>query len=349
MNAIMAKLGLQTSRRIYASILGVAVAVMYLTGTLSMVAGLEAGTSQFSRIFEGGPVAVISAPSLSESMVPLSVEKNISGSFSSVKMIEVYLPQYAVTTYLFSVNDTEGLLGMPDVSGDEIIAGADFPTSFTSYNIILSSGNYTADGNLSGTYRSSVFPDRWLMCSESLIISLSPELRNKTSFLILSGEVREDMNMFRESGYNLVPLVSLGGFFTGSVKQVEGDLSLIVFSSSLIIILIVYSIMSIEVSSRRADIRILRHLGAARTSVMSIFILQSLFIGLSGAAIGISLGFIGANAITSTASFFGRYSFIYPQATLSSIVMPLAASLFSAFIGGLIPSFMASRNGGASA
>ena len=349
MNAIMAKLGLQTSRRVYASILGVAVAVMYLTGTLSMVAGLEAGTSQFSSMFEDGPVAVINAPSLSESMVPLSAEENISGSFSSVKMIEVYLPQYDMTTYLFSVNDTERLLGMPDVSGDDIIAGADFPASFASHDIILKIGNQTAEGKLNGTYRSSVFPDRWLMCSESLIIRLVPELRNNTSFLILSGEVREDMDMFRESGYNLVPLVSLGGFFTGGVKQVEADLSLIVFSSSLIIVLIVYSIMSIEVSSRRADIRILRHLGAARASVMSIFLLQSLFIGLSGAAIGISLGFIGANAITSVASFFGIYSFIYPQATLFSIAMPLAASLLSAFIGGLIPSFMASRNGGASA
>ena len=157
------------------------------------------------------------------------------------------------------------------------------------------------------------------------------------------------MEMFRESGYNLITLASLGDFFTEGVKQVEADLSLVVFSSSLIIILIVYSIMSIEVSSRRADIRILRHLGAARASVMSIFLLQSLFIGLSGAAIGISLGFIGANAITSVASFFGIYSFIYPQATVSSILMPLAASLLSAFVGGLIPSFMASRNGGASA
>ncbi len=348
MNAIMAKLGLQTSRRVYASILGVAVAVMYLTGTLSMVAGLEAGTSQFSSIFQDGPVAVINAPSLSDSLIPLSVERNISGSFSSVKMIEVYLPQYSMTTYLFSVNDTEKLLGMSVVPGDDIIAGVDFPISFDSPDIILKSGNHTTDGNLNGTYRSSVFPDRWLMCSESLIIRLAPELRNNTSFFILSGEVREDMDMFRENGYNIVPLVSLGDFFTGGVKQVEADLSLIVFSSSLIIVLIVYSIMSIEVSSRRADIRILRHLGAARASVMSIFILQSLFIGLSGAVIGVSLGFIGANAITSTASFFGIYSFIYPQVTLFSIAMPLAASLLSAFIGGLIPSFMASRNGGAS-
>ena len=349
MNAIMAKLGLQTSRRISASILGVAVAIMYLTGSLSMVAGLEAGTSQFSRIFEDGPVAVTNATSLSESRLPLSLEKNIVGSFASVRLVEVYLPQYSSTAYLFSVNDTDGLLGMPSLSGDEIIAGAEFSLSFLSPDLTLKYGNQTAGARLNGTYRSSVFPDSWLMCSDSFISSLDPELQNSTSFIILSGEVREDIDFFSENGYDLIPLASLSSFFTAGVKQVESDLSLIVFSSSLIIILIVYSIMSIEVSSRRGDIRILRHLGATRSSVMLIFLLQSLFIGLSGAALGISLGFIGANAITSASSFFGIYSFIYPQITVSSTLLPLTASLFSAFIGGLIPSFMASRNGGVSA
>ncbi|GEM_PF-3281022 len=349
MNGIMAKLGLQTSKRVYASILGVAVAVMYLTGTLSMVAGLETGTEHFSEIFSGGPVAVSAGDTLSDSLIPLSLEKNISGAFSSVRLTEVYLPEYDISTYLFSVNDTDGLLGMGALSGDEIVAGASFPVTFSSPEISISSGNASAVGHLNGTYRSAIFPDTWLMCSDDLITELIPSMRGNTSFYILSGEVREDMVFFEEGGYNIIPLISLGDFFTAGIRQVENDLSLIVFSSSLIIILIVYSIMSIEVSSRRADIRILRHLGASRSSVMSIFLIQSLFIGLSGAIIGVSLGFIGASAITSFASLLNIYSFIYPQATYSSVLMPVISSVLSAFIGGLIPSFMASKNGGAAA
>ncbi len=349
MNAIMAKLGLQTSKRVYASILGVAVAVMYLTGTLSMVAGLEAGTERFSGIFSGGPVAVSSDGTLSGSMIPMSMAENISGEFSSGKLVEVYLPEYGLNTYLFSVNDSAGLLGASELSDGDILAGADFPVSFTSSSLSVSVGNNTATGNLNGTYRSAVFPDSWLMCSDDFISSLSPKLRGNVSFFILSGEVQEDISMFRNMGYHLIPLASLGDFFTGGVRQVERDLSLIVFSSSVIIILIVYSIMSIEVSSRKEDIRILRHLGASRASIMSVFIIQSVFIGVSGAAVGISLGFIGASSITSVASFFHVYSFIYPQATYSSVVMPFISSVLSAFIGGIVPSFIASRNGGVSA
>jgi len=262
--------------------------------------------------------------------------------------MEVYLPQYQLTTYVFSVNDTGDLLGSAKIADLDIIAGADFPATFTSPSLSLEAGNHTISGHLNGTCRSSFFPDSWLMCSDEFISALSPRLNNNASFFILSGDVQEDIVMFEGMGYNIIPLVSLGDFFTGGIKQVEADLSLIVFSSYLIIVLIVYSIMSIEVASRRADIRILRHLGTSRASVMSIFLLQSLFIGMSGAIIGISLGFIGANTITSTASFFNISSFIYPQATYSSILMPLLASLLSAFIGGLIPSFMALSNGGVS-
>lgn len=110
------------------------------------------------------------------------------------------------------------------------------------------------------------------------------------------------------------------------------------------------------VNDKRADIAILRTLGAKRCTIMSIFIFQGLLIGLLGTLLGIAGGWLLASHVTSLADAiqntfhiqFVRESvfiidFVPSQIHLSDIWDVGIAALLLSFLATLYPAWVAFR------
>jgi lipoprotein-releasing system permease protein len=116
------------------------------------------------------------------------------------------------------------------------------------------------------------------------------------------------------------------------------------------------STLVMTVTDKRADIAILRTLGASPRSVMGIFFVQGAAAGLVGTALGVALGLLvalnvgrivpaieqalGAKLLPASVYFINRM----PSLPLASDIVPIAmASLLLAFAATLYPSWRASR------
>jgi lipoprotein-releasing system permease protein len=116
------------------------------------------------------------------------------------------------------------------------------------------------------------------------------------------------------------------------------------------------STLVMTVTDKRADIAILRTLGASPKSVMGIFFVQGAAAGLLGTAAGVALGLVvalnlgslvpaleralGARLLPASVYFIDRM----PSQPLASDIVPIAlASLALAFVATLYPSWRASR------
>jgi lipoprotein-releasing system permease protein len=116
------------------------------------------------------------------------------------------------------------------------------------------------------------------------------------------------------------------------------------------------STLVMTVTDKRADIAILRTLGASPRSIMGIFFVQGAAAGLLGTALGVALGLIvalnvghvvpaierllGTTLLPASVYFISRM----PSLPLASDIVPIAlASLALAFVATLYPSWRASR------
>jgi len=69
MRNLLAKMIIKINKRIFATTIGIALCVMYLVGTMSMVAGLHEGTKNTADLFEKGFLVVYDGYTLSESKI----------------------------------------------------------------------------------------------------------------------------------------------------------------------------------------------------------------------------------------------------------------------------------------
>lgn len=110
------------------------------------------------------------------------------------------------------------------------------------------------------------------------------------------------------------------------------------------------------VADKRADIAILRTLGASASSIMGIFVIQGAFVGIIGTVVGLIFGLLVAFNIDVIVPFFERllgFQFLpqdvylvseIPSAPLlSDIVSICLVSLVLSFVVTLYPSWRASR------
>ena len=197
---------------------------------------------------------------------------------------------------------------------------------------------------LSALYPTNLlFPNDWIIASDRVIDALSPELGSNYSFLIVFEETEQVEDMVKNNNLNSRHTTSVVSFFEAGIYQVESNLWSIVLTTGIIVVLLVYSIMSIEIQYHKPTIENLRGLGAKKRVIVGIFTMKSLMITITGGAMGIALGICVANGIVSVASLFGVNTIIIPLVDLRSIFLPLGLSMASGLIGGLIPSLKASK------
>src|SRR4030095_9149131 len=105
---------------------------------------------------------------------------------------------------------------------------------------------------------------------------------------------------------------------------------------------IIYNSFAIAVTHRRAEIGILRALGATRSQIQRLFFLESMTAGLVGSAIGAGVGILMASAITSymstvveqTTGFAQRVNQLVldPKLIAAGIAIGIVTSVFAAWI-----------------
>jgi ABC-type antimicrobial peptide transport system permease subunit len=259
-----------------------------------------------------------------------------------------------LTTYAFSsANITKK---MENSQEDFAILGRDIDYLFIDMNITLEvDANLTlisSAASLNLSYNSTYIglqqagtslPNDWILVSNSTITALKPELVNGYSFLILPQENKRDLEYLSSNGYETVQTASFLDFFGKGILQIEGDLWGIIAASAIVITILVYSIMSIEVQYKKDDIRILRYLGGSKRLVMGVFVLKSFFISFLGGILGVALGVVAMNAITSFSPLVGFNTLVIPQASWFSIALPFLVAILFGLIGGILPSYKASK------
>ena len=118
----------------------------------------------------------------------------------------------------------------------------------------------------------------------------------------------------------------------------------------------IISTLVMVVTDKQSDIAILRTMGAKPATIMAIFMVQGISIGLVGVVLGTVLGVAGALSISEIIAWIERMfgfqilsadvyfiSYLPSQLLWSDVAVVTSASLTLSFLATLYPSYRASR------
>ena len=131
------------------------------------------------------------------------------------------------------------------------------------------------------------------------------------------------------------------------------------FMLSMIVIIGAVNIIStlvMVVSDKGSDIAILRTMGASRSAIMTIFVVQGLIVGIVGTVVGATLGVLLANNITGLSLWLEQLinlvftdanvylvSHLQTQINIGEVILVCMAALLISFLATLYPAFRASK------
>lgn len=356
MRDVFLKMATRTNWRTLVTVIGIAACVMYMTGTIAMVGGLDTGTTALASRVEEGPYLVVQGKSLTESSIPETIMNSIEGNFTAcwLSSVDVEIESVSIgTTNAVTCNDTSGMI-RPDFAtfeDSELWMGYRLLETAEAMNVTLQKGNTVIlnhpQGNLSLQYRESfssgyMFSTDWVLVPENATSAIGPG-EGRLSFLLLPKENTDDLELMRGEGLSLIPTTGTVAFFQGGIDQLESTLYVVTVSTSAVIAVLVASLLSVEVYYRKGDVEILRRIGGSPSLITGIFALQTLYVSVFGGLLGITLGFVATSFITSFAPLLGFASFIVPQATVGSVLVPFLLALAFGLVGGLPIASIASR------
>jgi ABC-type antimicrobial peptide transport system permease subunit len=285
MRNLLAKMIIKINKRIFATTIGIALCVMYLVGTMSMVSGLHTGTKNTADLFEKGFLVVYDGYTLSKSEIESDVITAIPGRFAACIIVVANVS--GVETRVLTIEDPHNILGGGNITLiDEVLPGTGFEIGNVS-KLEITTDYASISMNITSKYErytSAIFPDNWILASETTTRSLNPELGDSYSFIVIPEDNDQAISYFEKNGFNIMQSVSIVEFFELGFYQVEGNLWAVVASSAVVIVILVYNVMRIETQYRVPDIKIIKYLGASPKIVMYVFLFQALFISCVGAS-----------------------------------------------------------------
>lgn len=356
MKNVFVKMATRMNWRVLVTVIGIAACVMYLNGTTAMVEGLEAGTEGLTARVEHGPYLVYEGDSLLTSSVEDSLLDQLEGDVAGCSASEISVLSDGIlvdSAFMIACEDPEDVLELDlrNLSVDDIWLGGNLRDGLLDLNlsayigarVVLEHQTENETKTIHRILRGTVFSEDWVLVHPQTFINLTQQSDGDYSFILLPIENSKDISFFESKGYEAVPTTGTVKFFQTGMSQVENDLWGIVFSSALVITILVFSLLGIEVKYREDDIKIMSQIGANSTLIMGVFLTQALFISALGALLGVSMGLVATNFISSWSSLFGYASFITPQVTFNSVVIPVLTAIIFGLVGGIFPSYMASR------
>ena len=344
MRNLLAKMVIKINKRIFATTIGIALCVMYLVGTMSMVTGLHEGTKNAADLFEEGFFVVYDGYTLTESQIESEIIDELPGRFA--KCVITVANVSGSETRILALDDPHNILGGANITLiDEVLPGEGLEISNATI-LNITTNQLSLSINITSKYKpftSAIFPDNWILASETTVRTLNPALEAKYSFIVVPADNEQAINDLEKNGFNIMQSVSIVEFFERGFYQVEGNLWAVVVSSAVVIVILVYNVMRIETQYRVPDIKIIKYLGASPKIVIYVFLSQALFICCVGAVLGLALGIIAANAIVSSSQLLGFTSVLVPQVTPYLIGLPIAMTLLAGLGGGFFPAYRASK------
>jgi len=244
------------NKRIFVTTIGIALCVMYLVGTISMVTGLHQSTQKVANLFEEGFLIVYDGNSLSESTLEYDLIDSIPGEYAACLIVVAEMMD--TETRVMSIDDPHDLLGGKDITlENEVLPGAGVTLGVNQTALELNTDNAILTLNITKNikpYTSAIFPDDWILASEDTTRTLNPDLQDGYSFVVVPRDNEEALNYLEGKGLNIMTSVGIVEFFELGFYQVEADLWGVILSSAVIIVILVYNIMKIETQYRVPDI-----------------------------------------------------------------------------------------------
>ncbi|MCK4444912.1 MAG: FtsX-like permease family protein, partial [Thermoplasmata archaeon] len=298
---------------------------------------------------------VYEGDSLISSAIGTGVTDQLGGNVTSCWALEVsILAQYVFVddNYVIACEDPDNQLKMDlrNFTGDSIKIGSYLRVMILNMNLSASRGSLltlehqaeNATLTLDRFSISSIFSNDWAVVPPQVLLNLSQDQEMEFSFLLVPRENVDDVDTLVAQGFNSVPTTGTVEFFEMGISDVGGNLWGIIFSSAIVITILVFSLLGIEVKYRENDIKIMSQIGASPGLIMCVFLSQALFISILGALLGVSMGVVATNFISSWSSLFGFTSFITPQMTFNSVGVPIIVAITFGLIGGIFPAYLAS-------
>ncbi len=167
-------------------------------------------------------------------------------------------------------------------------------------------------------------------------------LRNQTDFAALKSKFDSDprlndLKVLREKEFYAAQSETLGNFI-----RILGLVITVIFSFGAMIGAMIT--MYAAVANRTVEIGTLRALGFQRRSVLSAFLIESLFIALLGAGVGLLCASLMSFVTISTTDFssFSEIAFGF-SITAGIVINTIIFAIVMGFVGGFLPSFRAAR------
>jgi hypothetical protein len=334
----------------------IAFSVMFISGGLSFLEGLSTSTERAARGFDEGPMLVFQGPSLETSRIGAGVLDGLVDPHAAVRLVPVEVSLDGTLlqeTYAVSVSNDTVLRGNLDaLDPGDVWVGQSLVLEAEAENLTLTPGTplgvATGDASLTLAYErvhpTTLLPDDWVLVRQEDLERLSPALSRDATFL-LTEEGSRDLGALRSMGFEVVPTTGAVDFLRRGISQVAPALWGVALSGAAIVALLTFTLMNMEVRSRSREIRTIRQIGGSRAFIAELVLLQSAYVAVLGALLGIALGSVVANAISSFSALAGLASFILPIPTVEALLLPLVIAVASGLVGGLPPALRAARIG----
>jgi putative ABC transport system permease protein len=150
-------------------------------------------------------------------------------------------------------------------------------------------------------------------------------------------------------GFTVEPPASRGQQYEAVLQVYSISMTVSSLFALFIGMFIIYNSFAIAVTQRRADIGILRALGATRAQILALFLTESAVLGLVGSALGCGAGFLMARGMVGEISRMIEGVFGYAQqpdavaVTPALVVFAIAVGLGTSIVAAVIPARSAAR------
>jgi len=254
---------------------------------------------------------------------------------------------------LGALHTFQGLGDKATIEPGECIVGETFSGTVgiqTGTNLSVESQEAVFNLRVVGVFRTNTPLDAQILVDRAYLSAIIPRFATNSSILAIRVLDPADILAIAEFTRSTHPELSMregkqvSKFFEKSIINVSRLLSTIVVFVVLLMVLGIYNSMNMVVSERKWEIGVVRAMGARRSFILRLFILESAMLSVLGGLFGTALGIASSHAITSFFSIFvAGSSSVVPLTKITTIGWAMTASLAIGLLGGMLPANRASR------
>ena len=303
------------SKKSKITIMSIAIVMMFVTAIFIIVYSFEVSNKSLAERFEAKYYIISSSNDVTKS--------DVSGL--SVYGAYVWISQGSMDkneTYVIAIYDPHNILGSSyKCSEDGIILGTYY--KYKSHETLFLNGHdYIL--NTTRIFDFKFFPDYWVIVNRTLFDGKNP------NFVITNKEITVD-------GYITQKMVTLSAFYSRAAEDVSFDLMIIDLISVVVVYLFINALLNMEIKENTKKISIIRAIGSSRFNIGAIYLLRSLFIGLTGMIIGFSLGVILSYLLITMIPAMGMLTYFYVYVPVIVGYINLIVAVVGAFLASLGP------------